>query len=237
MASSASTLVSLATYNEIENLPTLVNAIRDALPQAKVLVVDDNSPDGTGEWCREFSQQHDWFSLHSRTGKLGLGTALKFALQYSVDQEFDQVITLDADWSHPPERLPALVAAAEEADVVIGSRYCQGGSIVGWPLHRKIASRLINGLTRQMIGLPLSDCSGNFRLYRTQLLSQLPWDALQATGYAYLEEVLWHLRKLGGRFAEVPIVFTERRAGQSKINLGEIVGAAKTLVRLALRGG
>ena len=230
-----STLVALATYNEIENLPTLVDGIHAELPEADVLVVDDNSPDGTGDWCAEFAQQHSWFYHHPRPGKLGLGTALAAALQFAVEKNYGHVITLDADWSHPPERLPALVTAAESADVVIGSRYCPGGGIEGWPLRRKIASRTINMLARTMIGLPLSDCSGNYRLYRTELLAKLEWNNLQASGYAYLEEILWHLQKLGARFAEVPITFSERRAGQSKINIGEMVGAAKTLVRLALR--
>ncbi len=235
MAEPSSTLVALATYNEIENLPTLVEAIRAELPEAHVMVVDDNSPDGTGKWCAQFTQQHAWFFHHPREGKLGLGTALAAALQFGVEKNYIHVITLDADWSHPPQSLSSLVAAAESADVVIGSRYCPGGGIEGWPLRRKIASRTINMLARTMIGLPLTDCSGNFRLYRTELLAQLQWENLHAAGYAYLEEILWHLQKLGAKFAEVPIVFSERRAGQSKINLGEMFGAAKTLMRLALR--
>ncbi|NOZ41129.1 MAG: polyprenol monophosphomannose synthase [Planctomycetes bacterium] len=235
MAEPASTLVALATFNEIENLPTLVDAIHAELPEAHVLVVDDNSPDGTGTWCAEFTQQHTWFFHLPRAGKLGLGTALAAALQFAVEKKYTQVITLDADWSHPPSSLPALVAAAASADVVIGSRYCPGGGIEGWPLRRKIASRTINMLARTMIGLPLSDCSGNYRLYRTELLAQLQWENLHASGYAYLEEILWHLQQLEANFAEVPIVFSERRAGQSKINLGEMLGAAKTLTRLTLR--
>ena len=235
MAKPASTLVALATYNEKENLPTLVDAIHAELPEAHVLVVDDNSPDGTGNWCADFAEQHAWFVHHPRPGKLGLGTALAVALQFAVKENYAHVITLDADWSHPPQSLQAILTAAKSSDVVIGSRYCSGGGIEGWPLRRKIASRTINLLARTMIGLPLTDCSGNYRLYQTDLLAQLDWKNLHATGYAYLEEILWHLQKLGARFAEVPIVFSERRAGQSKINLGEMIGAAKTLVRLALR--
>jgi len=230
-----SLLVALATFNEMENLPTLVEAIHAELPEAHVLVVDDNSPDGTGNWCAQCTQQHSWFFYLGRAEKLGLGTALAAALQFGVKNQYAQVITLDADWSHPPQSLPALVAAAESADVVIGSRYCPGGGIEDWPWRRKMASRVMNVLTRTMIGLPLADCSGNYRLYQTELLAQLPWKNLHATGYAYLEEILWHLQKLGARFAEVPIVFSERRAGQSKINAGEMLGAAKTLVRLSLR--
>ncbi len=228
-------LVALATYNEIENLPSLVDAIHAELPLADVLVVDDNSPDGTGKWCEEFTKSHDWFTHLPRTGKLGLGTALAAALQYGVERDYWAVITLDSDWSHPPEKLPELVAAAESADVVIGSRYCPGGAIEGWPTRRRIASRMINSLTRVLVGIPLSDCSGNYRLYTTQLLKQLDWDQLHAEGYAYLEEILWHLQRHAARFAEVPITFAERRAGHSKINLSEVIGAGKTLMRLAVR--
>lgn len=235
MAESAPTLVAVATYNEIENLPSLVEAIHRELPEAHVLVVDDNSPDGTGEWCGQHAQQHDWFHHFPRAGKLGLGTALAAALQYAVEHQYESVITLDADWSHPPEKLPQMRAAGEAADVVIGSRYCPGGGIEGWPTRRRIASRLINALTRIFVGLPLSDCSGNYRLYRTELLNKLHWDSLHAEGYAYLEEILWHLQRQGARFAEVPIVFTDRRAGQSKINFGELVGAAITLIRLTFK--
>jgi len=227
------TLVALATYNEIENLPTLVGAIRSELPAAEILVVDDNSPDGTGAWCQEFAQQHTWFFHLPRAGKMGLGSALAAALQYGVEHRYQQVITLDADWSHPPQSLSKLITAGENAEVVIGSRYCPGGTLQGWPIRRRLASRLLNTLTRHLIGLPLTDCSGNFRLYKTSILEQLHWEDLQANGYAYLEEILWYLQRLGARFAEVPITFTERRAGESKINLGEIYGAAKTLVRLA----
>ena len=235
MAESALTLVAVATYNEMENLPSLVEAIHSELPEAHVLVVDDNSPDGTGAWCEEHAQHHGWFRHLPRAGKLGLGTALAAALQYSVEHEYVAVITLDADWSHPPDQLSAMVAASQTADVVIGSRYCPGGGIEGWPTRRRIASRMINALTRVFVGLPLSDCSGNYRLYRTDLLKRLNWDSLHAEGYAYLEEILWHLQRLGARFAEVPIVFTDRRAGESKINLGELIGAAKTLIRLTLK--
>ena len=235
MEQRASLLVALATYNEIENLPTLVEAIHAQLPDAHVLVVDDNSPDGTGAWCATFAQQSAWFFHHPRAGKLGLGSALAAALQFGVENGYASVITLDADWSHSPESLPALVTAAESADVVIGSRYCPGGGIVGWPWRRKALSWLMNFMTRTLIGLPLRDCSNNFRLYQTDYLRQLDGKKLHSVGYAYLEEILWHLQRLGAKFTEVPIVFTERRAGKSKINFGEMIGAASTLLRLAVK--
>ena len=234
MADEGAILVALATYNEIDNLPSLVAAIHNELPLAHVLVVDDNSPDGTGDWCREFGEQNLWFTTLHRPRKLGLGSALRAAMRTSIEKNYCRLITLDADWSHPPAALPRLIDASEAADVVIGSRYCPGGSIVGWPWRRKLASRAINWASRLSLGLPIHDCSGNYRLYRTELLKQLDWKQLQDDGYAYLEEVLYHLRQLGCRFAEVPIAFTDRRAGESKISLRDVQGAAATLARLAV---
>jgi len=235
MADNASILVSLATYNEIENLPSLVEAVHAQLPDCHLLVVDDNSPDGTGRWCQQQAQQADWFSCVVREGKLGVGSALKLAMQEAVGRGYRSLVTMDADWSHPPEFLPALVAAGGAADVVIGSRYCPGGSIENWPWRRHLSSRAVNFFTRCLLGVPVRDCSGNFRLYSTALLEQLPWDDLQADGYAYLEEVLWHLHRRGATAVEVPIRFAERRAGQSKISMSEALGAAGTIVRLGWR--
>jgi dolichol-phosphate mannosyltransferase len=153
-------LVALATYNEIENLPTLVEAIRSRLSEANVLVVDDSSPDGTGLWCDEFAKTHHWLSVIHREGKLGLGSATWAAMQYAIARKYDIIVTLDADWSHPPEALPDLVAATENVDVVIGSRYCPGGRIKGWPLRRRVISRVMNRVTRLALHLPVRDASG-----------------------------------------------------------------------------
>jgi dolichol-phosphate mannosyltransferase len=226
-------LVALATYNEIDNLPSLVAAIQVQLPEAHVLVVDDNSPDGTGRWCDEEAARSPWFSVFHRAGKLGLGSASWAAMQAAIDRQYDLLITLDADWSHPPEALPRLVAAAQKADVVIGSRYCEGGRIEGWPASRRIVSAVMNVATRLALGLPLRDASTACRLYRVEILKQLDFTQLTATGYAYLEEILWQLHRRGARFAEVPITFTDRRAGASKVNFGEAFGKAATLLRLA----
>ena len=226
------TLVALATYNEIENLPTLVAAVRAQLPDADVLVVDDNSPDGTGRWCDEEARRSPWFSVIHRAGKLGLGSASHVAMQAAIERGYDLLITLDADWSHPPEALPTLVAAAADADVVIGSRYCPGGSIEGWPLSRRVVSAVMNRATRLALGAPVRDASGACRLYRVEMLKQLDFSQLTATGYAYLEEILWHLHRRGARFAEVPIAFTDRRAGASKVSVGEAAGKLSVLARL-----
>jgi dolichol-phosphate mannosyltransferase len=228
-------LVALATYNEIETLPSLVEAIRARLPEADVLVVDDNSPDGTGRWCDEFAGAHPWFSVIHRAGKLGLGSATWTAMRRAIDRGDDVLVTLDADWSHPPEALPALVARTADAHVVIGSRYCRGGRITGWPWTRRLVSAAMNRATRLALGLPVYDTSGAFRAYRVDMLRRLDFNQLTATGYAYLEEILWHLARVGATFAETPITFADRRAGASKTHVGEAVGKARVLALLAWR--
>ncbi|MDC0936693.1 polyprenol monophosphomannose synthase [Pirellulales bacterium] len=234
--SSPAILVALATYNERQNLPSLVAAVHELLPQARILVVDDNSPDGTGGWCDEFAAENDWFTCIHRPGKLGLGSASWAAMESAVSQQFDFLITLDADWSHPPDALPRLLAAAEEegADVVIGSRYCPGGGVDGWPRSRRMVSRVVNAVATRLARLPARDCSTAYRLYRVNCLSRLDFTKLRASGYAYLEEVLWALARDGAKVVEVPIIFTERRAGKSKANLREAWGKFQVLSRLAL---
>jgi dolichol-phosphate mannosyltransferase len=228
-------LVALATYNEVENLPSLVIAIRHELPTADVLVVDDNSPDGTGRWCDEFAAANPWFSVMHRAGKLGLGSATWAAMRHAIDRGYEIIVTLDADWSHPPAVLPALVAATAYADVAIGSRYCPGGSIEGWTWSRRLISRVMNFATRIALRLPVRDGSGACRAYRVDMLRKLDFSALTASGYAYLEEILWHLAQHGARFAEVPIAFADRRSGASKVHAGEALGKVRVLARLAFQ--
>ena len=226
------TLVAIATYNEVENLPTLVDAIQAALPDADLLIVDDNSPDGTGQWAEERAATDSRLTVIHREEKLGLGTATFAAMRRAIDNGYAHIATLDADWSHPPDQLPALLTALEEAEVAIGSRYCPGGRIVGWPLRRRIASRLVNHAARWLLRLPTRDSSGAFRMYRVETLRQLDFNQLQGTGYAYLEEILWRLKHHSATFTEVPITFTERRAGKSKINADEARAAIGLLFRL-----
>ena len=233
MIEPAAVLVGLATYNELDNLPGLVAVLHNVLPDAHVLVVDDNSPDGTGEWCREFAPSEPWFTCIERPGKLGLGSALALLMHTAVERGATHLVTLDADWSHPPDQLAALLQAAQAADVVIGSRYMPGGQIVGWPMQRRIMSRVVNSLSRVILGLPIGDFSGNYRVYNTRLLAMLPWDEINSSGYAFIEEVLWHLKRAGATFAEVPITFTNRTRGKSKITWRESVGAVRMLANLA----
>lgn len=240
-----STLVTLATYNERENLPRLIDEIQAALPAADILVVDDNSPDGTGQWCDERAASDARLKVIHRAGKLGLGTALIAGMEYAVAHGYTYLVTLDADFSHPPTVLPALVAGMEGAgtdgggskdpvDVMIGSRYVVGGRIEGWPLKRHVMSRGVNFFSRWVLGLPPRDCSGGFRCYRLSKLAEIDFGRLRSHGYSFLEELLYRLVQRGCRTGEVPIVFVDRQAGSSKISLSETVVSAGKLLRLAV---
>lgn len=228
-------LVALATYNEIENLPGLVDEILSMLPGADVLVIDDDSPDGTGRWCDERAAGEPRLHCLHRPGKQGLGSATLAGARWALDRSYDLFITMDADWSHAPEHLPALVEATENADVAVGSRYCAGGHIEGWPFLRRILSRGMNGVSRIILRLPVRDSSGAFRAYRAAALRRIDLSQIQASGYSYLEEIVWHLHRAGATFAEVPITFHERRAGNSKINAREAAGKLRTLLQLAAK--
>ena len=243
MTVSASTrlLVTFATYNERETLPGLVEAILQQLPTADILVVDDNSPDGTGDWCDEKATIEPRLQCLHRAGKLGLGTATIAAFKYAIEHDYDFVLNMDADFSHDPSSAPKLMAAMHdsspegEADVVIGSRYIAGGSIEGWPLLRHCMSRAVNAYARLLLRLPTRDCSGAFRCYRVSLLRQIDFQQVVSRGYSFQEEILWLLKRQGARFRELPIKFVNRQQGASKINLREAISAAWILVRLRLQ--
>lgn len=238
------TLVTVATYNEIDNLPRLVDEILAALPATDVLVVDDNSPDGTGKWCDERGASDPRVRCLHREGKLGLGTATIAAMRYAIEHDYEVMINLDADFSHPPRYLPALVAGLcpaatapppEPCDVMIGSRYVAGGAIEGWPWKRHVMSRGVNCYARTMLGLSTRDCSGAFRAYRVELLKRLDFAAIRSRGYSFQEEILWQLKRLGARFGEIPITFVERQAGVSKINMSEAFAALGVIARLGVK--
>lgn len=236
----AKTLVTLATYNEIENLPRLVEEIFQYAPQVDVLVIDDNSPDGTGAWCdRRAAEELRLRCLH-REGKLGLGTATIAGMRHALEHGYEQVLNMDADFSHHPRYLPDLLAGMERegdarVDVMIGSRYVRGGRIEGWPLKRHLMSRGVNLYARLLLGLKSKDCSGAFRCYRTELLRKLDFDCILSRGYSFQEEILWRLKRLGARFGETPITFVDRERGSSKINSGEARSALRIILNLGWR--
>lgn len=233
------TLVTVATYNEIENLPRLVDRILEIVPQADILVVDDNSPDGTGRWCNERAGADPRVRCLHRAGKLGLGTATIAGLRHAIEHGYEHVLTMDADFSHPPERIPDLLAGmappgGPPVDVMIGSRYVRGGRVEGWGAKRHLMSRGVNLYARCLLGLPVRDCSGAFRCYRTAMLAKLDFDAFRSRGYSFFEEILWRLRRRGARLAETPITFVDREHGASKIDGREAAAALAILFRLGL---
>jgi len=225
-------LVTIATYNERENLPELVAAIWEQAAAARILVIDDNSPDGTGQWCDEKAAGEPRLKCLHRSGKLGLGTATIAGMQYAIEHDYDYVLNMDADFSHHPRYIPAILAAMEQADVSIGSRYCPGGGTKDWPARRRFMSWAVNTYARMLLGLGPRDTSGAFRCYRVALLKQLDFAAIKSRGYSFQEEILWRLKRLGARMAEVPIVFADRERGQSKINRQEAFNAIRLIARL-----
>ncbi|HEX4143976.1 MAG TPA: polyprenol monophosphomannose synthase [Pirellulales bacterium] len=234
------TLITLATYNEIENLPLLVDEILTVAPEVDILVIDDNSPDGTGKWCDEAATREPRLSVLHRSGKLGLGTATLTGMRHAIDRGYPWVLNMDADFSHHPRYLPALLACCEQTegdqavDVMIGSRYVPGGRIEGWGWKRHFMSRAVNTAARVLLGLKPLDCSGSYRCYRTRLLADLDFGTIRSRGYSFQEEILFHLARRGARIAETPITFVDRQRGQSKIHSGEALDASRVLVQLGL---
>jgi len=240
MSETGKTLITVATYNEMDNLPRLVEEIFRFVPEADLLVIDDNSPDGTGQWCDRRREQDPRVACLHRPGKLGLGTATLAGMEYAVEHGYRYMLNMDADFSHPPQYLPALLAGMDPpdgppVDVMIGSRYVAGGGIEGWPLKRRLMSRAVNLYARWLLGLAPKDCSGAFRCYRTELLQKLDFEAILSRGYSFQEEILWRLKRLGARIGETPIVFVDRQRGVSKIDAGEAVAAVRIILRLGLK--
>jgi len=229
-------LVIVPTYNERENLARLVQQLR-ALPiRAHVLIVDDNSPDGTGAIADDLAAADAGVHVLHRAGKLGLGTAYKAGFAFGLDREYGFICTMDADFSHDPDSLPALItAAATRYDLVIGSRYVPGGRVVGWPPLRKVISFSANRLAHWVLGVETHDCTAGFRCYRRRVLQTINLDAIFSSGYSFLIEMAFHCQKAGFCIGEVPITFVNRTEGASKISKWEIVRACYTLLRLRTR--
>jgi dolichol-phosphate mannosyltransferase len=228
-------LVSLATYNERENLRPLVEAILQHAPHAAVLVIDDHSPDGTGRVADELAAELPAVRVIHRPGKLGLGTAILTGMRYAIEHRFDYFLNLDADFSHPPRFLPALLAGMADHDVMIGSRYVPGGGVEGeFNLKRKFMSTGINVYARLLLGLTSRDNSGSFRCYRVAKLAEMDFSLIRSRGYSFMEEILFWCREVGCRIGETPILFENRRAGVSKINKAEAVKALQIIFQLGL---
>ena len=240
MSNAEKTLVTIATYNEMENLPDLVERVFDEVPQVDVLIIDDNSPDGTGQWCHERAAEEPRLYCLRREGKLGLGTAIIAGMKYGIEHGYKFVLNMDADFSHHPKYLPDFLAGMDPeegrpVDVLIGSRYVPGGGVEGWGFKRHFMSQGVNLYSRWLLGLKPKDCSGAFRCYRTELLEKVDFDRVRSRGYSFQEEILWHLKRAGATFGETPIVFADRERGASKINSKEAVAALWIIFALGIR--
>jgi dolichol-phosphate mannosyltransferase len=228
-------LIILPTYNERDNLPGLLRAIL-AHEGIRVMVVDDGSPDGTGALADAAALEFPGrVEVVHRTGARGLGRSYVDGLQRALRGTADVICQMDADWSHDPQYLPALIAATAEHDLVIGSRYLHGVSVVNWPLRRIILSAFANRYIRAVTHLGPRDCTSGYRCWRREALERLPLDRVVSDGYAFLVELLFEASRRGARIGEVPIIFVERRQGVSKMSLGVIVESMITPWRLQLR--
>lgn len=212
------TLIIIPTYNEIENLQSLLTGIFSYAPGTHILIVDDNSPDGTGKLADEMSAEDSRISVMHRTGKLGLGTAYIAGFKYAIEHAYDAAFEMDADFSHDPKYLPDFLKAIENADLVIGSRYIKGGSTPNWSPLRRIISGGGNIYARLILGISVHDCTAGYRCYRREVLENLGLDTVQAQGYAFQVEMAYRVVKKGYRIVETPIVFMDRRLGKSKMS-------------------
>ncbi|WP_028183039.1 polyprenol monophosphomannose synthase [Salinispora arenicola] len=237
-------LVVIPTYNEADNLTWIVSRVRQAVPSVDILVADDNSPDGTGAVAEQLAGQDRRVHVLHREGKQGLGAAYLAGFGWARRRGYDAVVEMDADGSHAPEDLPAMLTAARNADVVIGSRWTSGARVLNWPLRRLLLSRCGNLYARLALGMPVSDATGGYRVYRLSALDALDLESVCSQGYSFQVELSRLAHRAGVRIVEVPITFAERERGRSKMSplivaeaLWRITGWAVADRRLALRRG
>lgn len=232
----AAPLVVIPTFDEAENVEPLSRDILRAVPGARLLFVDDGSPDGTGARITTLAGRDSRIRMMQRSRKLGLGSAYLAGFRHGLERGYDVVLTMDADLSHDPRYLPSILNAVSDHDLVVGSRYVEGGGIRCWPRHRRLLSRIANRTARWVLNPTITDWTSGFRAYRREMLRRLPLDRIRSSGYSFLQEITYHAVEAGFRIAEVPIVFVDRQGGRSKISSREILLAVYHLLRLrALR--
>ncbi|HID87696.1 MAG TPA: polyprenol monophosphomannose synthase [Anaerolineae bacterium] len=229
--------VVIPTYNESDNIEALVEAIMALGEALQIIIVDDNSPDGTGQLAEDLAREHPVVHVLHRPAKLGLGTAYIAGFKEAFALGAERIMTMDADFSHHPRYIPQLLARSETHDLVIGSRYVDGGGILHWGLWRQVLSRTANTFARIVLGLKAHDCTAGFRCYRRQVLESIGLDHIFSDGYSFLVEMLFKCQQRGYRIAEVPIIFEDRRRGASKISRQEIFKAMYTVFRLRWEKG
>jgi dolichol-phosphate mannosyltransferase len=228
-------LVDVATYNERENIGRLIEEIHEIAPRAHVLIVDDNSPDGTGKFVDDLAANDQRIHALHRPGKMGLGTAILAAMRYAIEHDYDLLMNMDADFSHPPRFIPDMLAGMADHDVMIGSRYVKGGGTVNWPFSRRLISQSVNTVVRLLFRMQVHDASGGFRCYRVSKLRQTRLDRLYSRGYSFQQEVLYRCHLAGCRLGETPIIFDNRKFGKSKVSLKESARSLSTIIYMGAR--
>jgi len=228
-------LIVIPTLNERENLVELLEGIREHVPAADVLIVDDGSTDGTGELAEELGARLGRVSVLQRGRRLGIGSAYRQAFIQGLADGYRLLVSMDGDLSHDPKYLPALIEATEHADVAVGSRYLHGISVVNWSLQRVFMSAVANACARRLLGLPVHDCSSGFQCFRREALDGIDLAAVRSASYSFLVELKYRAHRRGFRLVEVPIIFVDRRFGFSKLGMREVVRSARTLFGLRFR--
>lgn len=218
MTSSKKPLIIFPTYNEMENIERIINAVLGQDASIEVLVVDDNSPDGTGLIVDKLAAANKRIHILHREKKEGLGRAYIAGFKWAIERNYDFIFEMDADFSHGPEYIPDFLKAIEESDLVIGSRYISGVNVINWPMGRLLLSYFANVYTRIITGLPVRDATGGFKCFRRQALEAIPLDSIKSNGYIFQIEVSLRIWKKGMRLKEIPIVFVDRRLGASKMS-------------------
>jgi dolichol-phosphate mannosyltransferase len=233
-AATARVVIVMPTYNERQNLEIMASRIREAVPDADLLVVDDNSPDGTGDLADKLAEKDPHVQVMHRTEKAGLGRAYVAGFTWALEGGYDLIVEMDADGSHRPEDLPKLLAAVDQADAVIGSRYVPGGTVVNWPKSREFLSKGANIYNRIMLGVRVRDATGGFRVYRAATLRKIDLNGIESAGYCFQIDMTLRVLQGGMEIKEVPITFVERERGASKMSNTVIIEAFTRVARWGL---
>ena len=236
MTTGRKALLCLPTYDERENLAPMIDAILAVVPQVDVLVIDDNSPDGTGLLADEIAAREPRVRVLHRAGKEGLGRAYLAGFAWALARDYGLVLEMDCDFSHDPSYLPGMLAAAEEADLVLGSRYVKGGGTVNWGLLRKLISRGGSFYARTILGLSVRDLTGGFKCFRREVLEAIDLATIECTGYAFQIELTYRAARRGFKVSEIPIIFADRRVGHSKMSRGIVLEAIRKVWSIRLSG-
>ena len=231
------TLIIVPTYNEKENLENLIRAVHQVVPHAHILVVDDASPDGTGDIADRLAAVDERIFVAHRTGKLGLGTAYILGFKWALARDYEYIFEMDADFSHQPRFLPDFLHKVQSHDLALGSRYMPGGGTENWPVSREIISRIGNLYARVVLGLPFNDLTGGFKCFRRHVLETIDLDGIQQVGYGFQIELTYRAVRAGFNIGQVPIIFPDRTAGTSKMSGNIVAEAAVGVWKLRLNGG